>query len=186
MTIADMMTLSRFFFAAGILIFLNLDGGWPKSAAVACFVLASLTDFWDGRVARMRNEVTAWGKLMDPIADKVLVFSVFIAFVGIGVMPAWMLVAMLSREILITGVRLYAASQARVIAATRSGKHKTFTQMFAAILVLFYLAVREAEFWTPQAEAISLQIIHWSLMAAVILTLYSGFKFFVNNRSIFK
>lgn len=112
--------------------------GEPVSqyAALGVFIAASLTDFLDGYIARSRNLVTNFGKLMDPMADKLLVSAAFIAMVQIGSLPAWVVIIIISREFLITGFRMLALERSLVIAASPMAKWKTASQMILIILVL--------------------------------------------------
>ncbi|HEX3988249.1 MAG TPA: CDP-diacylglycerol--glycerol-3-phosphate 3-phosphatidyltransferase, partial [Verrucomicrobiae bacterium] len=107
-----------------------------ETIALLLFSAASLTDYFDGKIARRDNLITNFGILMDPLADKILVCSAFIAFVGRGWLPAWMVVIVVTRELAITGLRLLAASKNLVLAAERFGKHKTISQIVAIISVL--------------------------------------------------
>ena len=104
--------------------------------ACIVFVIASITDMLDGRIARSRNLVTNFGKIMDPLADKVLVYAAFCLFIEKGVMPGWMLIIILAREFAVSGMRTVAASQGTVVAAGMTGKIKTVLQMFAVIFLL--------------------------------------------------
>ena len=104
--------------------------------ALGVFIIASLTDFLDGYIARSRNLVTNFGKLMDPMADKLLVSAAFIAMVQIGSLPAWVVIIIISREFLITGFRMLALERSLVIAASPMAKWKTASQMILIILVL--------------------------------------------------
>ena len=117
MTTANKLTLLRVFLIPVFMIVLYL--GFPGSnyVALAIFVIASLTDFVDGYIARSRNEVTDFGKFMDPLADKVLVFAALLWFTQRGMMPAWAVLIVLARELAVTGLRLLAAGGGRVIAA---------------------------------------------------------------------
>ena len=128
------------FFVASLLAF----GGsvWTlRCVAVAIFIVASLTDFLDGKIARKYNLVTNFGKFMDPLADKLLVCSALICLVELGQLPAWMVIVIVSREFVISGFRLVAAEQGIVIAASYWGKFKTTFQMIAVILLILNLPV---------------------------------------------
>ncbi|MBI2441670.1 MAG: CDP-diacylglycerol--glycerol-3-phosphate 3-phosphatidyltransferase [Lentisphaerae bacterium] len=155
MNLSNQLTVSRFGMAFVMALFLTLPLPWGKTSALLVFLLAALTDFWDGRLARQRGAVTAFGQLMDPLVDKVLICAAFISFVaihhpgsaggfaGAGIVPAWIVIIILTREFMVTGLRLLAANHGRVIPASRWGKHKTVWQMVVIVLILIGLAGRE-------------------------------------------
>ncbi len=139
--------------------------------ALLVFILASLTDLLDGYIARSRNLITDFGKFMDPLADKVLVLAAMICFCETGLMPAWAVIVVIFREFAVSGMRLVAAEQGRVIAAGWSGKVKTAATMIC--LCLMHLPLSE-----PFLTACVLII--------VIPTAYSGVEYFVKNRDVFR
>ena len=112
-----------------------------RNLAAAIFIVASLTDMLDGKIARKYNQVTNFGKFMDPLADKLLVCSALICLIELGQLPAWMVIIIVSREFIISGFRLIAAEQGIVIAASYWGKFKTTFQMIAVILMIVNLPV---------------------------------------------
>src|SRR6516162_5447233 len=136
MNLPNKLTLSRFGLTVGFLaaIFSKVPG--RETIALALFVAAGISDFLDGQIARRRNLITNFGILMDPLADKIMVCSAFIAFVELGWFPAWMTVIIVARELSITGLRLLAASKNVVLAAEGYGKHKTISQIVAIIALL--------------------------------------------------
>jgi len=170
MNIANKITMIRVFLIPVFLIVLY--SGFPGSTYVglAIFIIASLTDFVDGHLARSRNLVTDFGKFMDPLADKVLVLTAMLWFTECGVMPAWATAIVMFREFAVSGMRLIAVEQGRVIAAGMSGKVKTFSTMVC--LCLMFLPIPKPMLW---------------LCVAVIVatTLYSGAEYFIKNRDVF-
>src|ERR1044071_2924590 len=147
MNLPNKLTVGRFFLTAVFLIVFFARIPYADSIALFIFVLASLTDYWDGEIARKRNLITNFGILMDPLADKILICSAFIAFVEHKDMPAWMAVVIVARELAITGLRMLAASKQKVLAAERYGKHKTISQMVAIISILVYRSYPEWGKW---------------------------------------
>ncbi len=133
---ATKLTLSRVLAVPVMVLLLHFFTPGTYLAAAVLFILASITDFFDGIVARRYGQVTNLGKFLDPLADKVLVCSAFIMMSAGGVIPAWIVVVMVSREIIITGLRAVAAEQQVVLAADRYGKMKTFFQTFAIPFLL--------------------------------------------------
>lgn len=156
--------------------------GWMLPAALAVFVIASLTDMLDGKIARKHNLITTFGKLMDPLADKVLVMSAMVCFVALGWAPAWVVVLILSREFLVTSLRLVAAGAGQVIAADSWGKMKTVSQMLWVICTLLWQAVAPALPRSPNAFGSGFCS---ALMAiSVVFTLLSGFNYVWKNRAL--
>ena len=128
------------FFVVSLLAF-NGQVQILRNLACGIFIIASLTDMLDGKIARKYNLVTNFGKFMDPLADKLLVCSALICLIQLGQMPAWMVIVIVSREFIISGFRLVAAEQGIVIAASYWGKFKTTFQMIAVILMIVNLPV---------------------------------------------
>ena len=179
MTTANKLTLLRM---ALIPVFLGvLYAGFPGSRywALGVFVAASLTDFLDGYIARHYNQITNFGKFMDPLADKVLVMAAMCWFVERGRMPGWVLAVVLLREFAVSGMRLVAVEQGRVIAAGWSGKIKTAATMVCLILMLLIPAPEPWDSAPDFIAAVSNAVI-------VVTTLYSGIEYFIKNRDVFK
>ncbi len=127
------------------LLLISLSFSWPYAATTAFFIftLASLTDWLDGAIARAYNLVTDLGKLLDPLADKILIIGALVALVERHVAPMWMVVLIIAREFLITGLRIIAAHKQKILAAERIGKHKTISQIVAILVSLAYLSLGE-------------------------------------------
>lgn len=149
--------------------------GWYILAFVI-FVAASLTDMLDGKIARKHNLVTNFGKIMDPLADKVLVYSALCLMIPFYV-PAWMLIVILAREFTVAGMRTVAAAEGIVIAAGMSGKIKTVLQMLAVCLLLLVPAFPLFMPLWYVAQAF--------LWASVVMTVYSGAEYVLQNRHVF-
>lgn len=154
--------------------------------ALFVFLLASLTDYWDGRIARKRGLITSFGTLMDPIADKILTLSAFLAFVQMSILPAWMAVAIITRDFLITGLRLLMSEKSAAQGARSSGKHKTALQFATIVGVLIFLTIKETAYWNPNWTPTALRFIYWSMLLIVVVTLWSGVRYVVKNREFFK
>src|SRR5581483_10136540 len=182
MNVPNKLTLSRFALTIAFLAFMFSPVPMRETLALVLFSIASLTDYFDGKIARSRNLITNFGILMDPLADKILVCSAFIAAVDRGWMPAWMVVIVVARELAITGLRLLAASKNVVLAAEGYGKHKTISQIVAIISVLVLASYKQ---WGAFGGAIfgfhlifNCPWVEWfttfSKYVAVILTFTSG------------
>lgn len=149
-------------------------------AAFVLFIAASLTDMLDGKIARKYNLVTNFGKIMDPLADKILVYSAFCLMVEDGLVPAWMLIVILAREFAIAGMRTVAASEGIVIAAGMSGKIKTVLQMIAVPFLLLSTAVTNTEIhYYVNLAALGF------LWASLVMTVYSGIEYIAQNKNVF-
>jgi len=188
MNIANKITIARIGLTFVFMIFLFMNGLWPKVAGFAVFILAAVSDLLDGKIAKKYNMVTDFGKLMDPIADKILVLSALIAFVQMQIIEGWMVLVIFSREILVTSLRLFALNKGKVLSAGRSGKHKTFSQMVLISLILCFILFKEIRknfyTWNPSWEAsfsVAINIVMWIV---VVLTLYSGIAYLWKNRKI--
>ena len=169
MTTANKITIFR---VVLIPVFLVLAYTDQKYWAFAVFVLASLSDMLDGYIARHYNQITDFGKFMDPLADKVLVMAAMCFFVERGYMPGWVLAIVLLREFAVSGMRLVAVEQGRVIAAAWSGKIKTAVTMVGLCAMLLFCQ----HSWVN--TLVSLLIL--------LTTVYSGAEYFYKNRDVFR
>lgn len=193
MNIANRLTLLRIILTFVFMFFLSFPfkgslALWAKVISLAVFIFAALSDFLDGMIAHKRNMVTDFGRLMDPIADKILVLAAFAAFVQMQLVDAWMFVIIVSREILITSLRLFALNKGKVLSATRAGKHKTLSQMLVIFVILGFIVFKEVMLtfytWNPIGEKIFRQGIYILMLITVGLTLYSGLSYLWDNRKI--
>lgn len=172
LNLPNMLSLSRVFLMPVILVFLTLRGQfgyiyWVNVGdllAVVVFIIASITDAADGYIARKRHIVTNMGKFIDPLADKILVIAVLIALVELQRFPAWMVVVIISREFIVSGLRMVAASEGVVIAASKGGKLKTVTQIIGIVMLILNIPGGMAVMWV-----------------AVFLTVWSGISYLVKN-----
>ncbi len=188
MNIANRLTILRIILTFVFMFFLFCHGLWAKSAALVVFIFAALSDYFDGMLAHKRNMVTDFGKLMDPIADKILVIAAFAAFVQMQLIAAWMFVIIISRELIITSLRLFALNKGKVLSATKAGKHKTVSQMAVIFLMLGFIVLKEVMLtfytWNPEWEKLFRQGIYVLMLLTVGLTLYSGLSYLWENRRI--
>src|SRR5947207_3635853 len=136
MNLPNKLTLSRFVLTVIFLIVMFSQVRFHETIALFLFSAAGISDFLDGQIARRRKLITNFGILMDPLADKIMVCSAFIAFVDLKWIPSWMVVIIVARELAITGLRLLAASKNLVLAAEAFGKHKTISQIVAILAIL--------------------------------------------------
>ncbi|MBL7071003.1 MAG: CDP-diacylglycerol--glycerol-3-phosphate 3-phosphatidyltransferase [Candidatus Omnitrophica bacterium] len=189
MNLPNNLTISRILLTVIFLIFLFADGIIYKVIALVVFIAAALTDYLDGYIAKKRGMVSDFGKFMDPVADKILTLSAFLAFVEMGLIPAWMVMIIIFREFIITGIRLMALRKRKVIEATLAGKHKTVSQMTAIIAILVYIILVEYghhhNMWTKISLNRMDNGIFIIMFITVILTVVSGVSFFMRNKDIF-
>ena len=139
MNLPNKLTVLRVLMIPFFVIALMLEGGANQTyryVAAAIFIIASLTDLLDGKIARKYNLVTNFGKFMDPLADKLLVCSALICMIELGQLPAWMVLIIIAREFIISGFRLVASDNGVVIAASYWGKWKTTFQMISVVLLI--------------------------------------------------
>lgn len=176
MNLPNKLTILRVILVPIFVVFLMCNiTGYDKWIALAIFIIASLTDMLDGKIARKHNLVTNFGKFMDPLADKLLVCSAFICFIELQKIPTWMVLIVIAREFIISGFRLVAADSGVVIAASMWGKYKTAISM---VMIGFVIA----DINYPVFMIIT-QVLIW---AALVLTVVSLVDYIVKNRNVFK
>lgn len=183
----NLLTLSRFGMAILLMVCLSVTFPGSMIVALVIFVLAALTDALDGYLARKVYGCTDFGKLMDPLADKVLTAAAFIGFVELKVMPAWMVTLILSREFMVTGLRLLAADKGIVLAAGIWGKHKTIWQMVfigtVLLLACFHPPSPDGYGATGSLENFSVWF-WWAGLFVTALSVFSGWHYFNDNKNL--
>ena len=191
MNLPNQLTVARLALTLVFVGVLSIDGlPHAGTIALAVFSIAAYTDLLDGQIARARNLITNFGKLMDPLADKVLMCAGFVMLCEEGFIPAWIVVLILAREFLVTGLRLVASAEGIVLAAENLGKYKTTIQIIAVIYFLIVIAAKDPwlAWLNPVLEWRGLgphalgQILIW---IALILTLVSGLSYLWKNRKLF-
>ena len=198
MNLATKLTLAR---VAAIPLFMlaflwqspgaSLVEDWGKIIAAVIFILAAITDYYDGYLARRYNMITTFGKFIDPIADKLLVSAaliVMVAYKDISYTSAWVVVIIIAREFSVTGLRLICAEQGKVIEASPAGKFKTVTQLLAIVTVLICISTRvilETKNLTDYSHSFNAYygyVIYTLMAVAAIATIYSGYDYFRKNK----
>lgn len=154
------------------------------------FILSSFTDFLDGYIARRKNTISDLGKIMDPIADKILIIGVFLAFLEKGVVNSWLVILIMLREFFITGLRIFALRQKKVIEAQYFGKHKTVTQIIAIIIIFILMIIEKSVThfsinwsWFSEFRGVTIFL---TMIWVAIVTLASGITYLWKNRAIIK
>lgn len=189
MNLANKLTIIRIFLVPIFLIFIAVQGiPYGTFIATFIFVLASLTDKLDGYIARSRNQITNFGKFMDPLADKLLVTSALISLVELQIVPSWAAIIIIAREFAVSGLRTIAASEGKVIAASWWGKIKTVIQIIAIVLLLLQINITASAYLTNLVsnnafwEWFFLHVPGWMLNISVVITLISGWDYFRKNK----
>lgn len=175
--VPNTLSLIRVFLAPLVLLFLSLridtpisflpEVSWGDALAATVFIIAALTDTFDGYIARRDNLVTTLGKFIDPLADKVLVVAAMLALIELDRVPAWIVMVIITREFVVTGLRLVAAAEGVVIAASKGGKLKTVCQIIALIMLILKIPYGMAVMWV-----------------AMILTVWSGMDYLIKGSKI--
>jgi CDP-diacylglycerol--glycerol-3-phosphate 3-phosphatidyltransferase len=184
---ANRLTLSRLALTILFVVALNSSWQYARTSALLIFLVAGVTDFVDGEVARRYGIVTNFGKLMDPLVDKIMMAAAFISLVPLRAVPAWAATTVVARDFLITGLRLMASAQGRVLPAERLGKHKTSWQIITVVFFLALLSADELRYvderstWWLRARDEAGPILVWITVA---LTVYSGLGFTWRNREL--
>ncbi len=184
MNLANKLTMFRFVLLPLFVLAMAIKGQAAKSIALFIFGLAALTDLYDGWIARLHRTETSWGKFMDPIADKLLVISGLIFFVGLNLIPAWTVVLIVVRELGITALRLVALLRGVVISASGEGKIKNSVQMVTVILILILVILKEGDL--PLA-GLSLLVKVGPLFLVSItlfLSLFSGANYILRHKEL--
>ncbi|KJJ85275.1 CDP-diacylglycerol--glycerol-3-phosphate 3-phosphatidyltransferase [Candidatus Omnitrophus magneticus] len=190
MNLPNKLTISRIILTLFFVFFLFSRGLSSKVITLVIFFLAVLTDYFDGYFARKYNLVSDFGRLLDPIADKILTLSAFISFVIMGIIPAWMVLIITIREFFITGIRILSLRNNAVIPASKGGKHKTVSQVVSIFIIIVFLLIKEAgenvySFWNASWDLWSGIIIFIFMAVTVIFTITSGISYIVKNRNNF-
>lgn len=168
LNLANQLSLLRILMTPLVIILLYFPGKITCWLAVLVFIFASITDWLDGYIARRSNMVTSIGKFLDPLADKVLICSVLIMFVNLGWAPAWVVIVIVCRELVVTGLRAMAIDEGIILAADKFGKAKTVLQILAIIPLTLHFPIFGVEIW-PIGE--------WALYAAMLLAIFSGINY---------
>lgn len=199
MNLPNVLTLSRLGLAGVMMGLLTVPIPYAKSAALLVFAVAGITDYLDGYLARKQNLISAFGRLMDPLTDKVMVCAAFVSFVEITVIhngrtvalvPAWIVVVIVAREFLVTGLRLLAANRGNIISAGKWGKHKTVWQIVAIVILLLGVAVRDDLLRGAGTKLLTdynfcfYYIARGVSLAVALITVSSGVMYFIQHREL--
>ena len=195
MNLPNKITIARILLIPVMIIipFLNIEGSIPIGGItysnliiLTIFLIASLTDYLDGYLARKNNQVTTFGKFLDPIADKLLVLSALIMLVEMGKIPGWIPIIISAREFIVSGIRMLAAGEGKVIAASWYGKVKTVSQMIA-ISLAFIDTSSFMQFINGELTNFALPLnilMSVAMLVSVVMTIFSGVDYFIKSKDI--
>lgn len=187
MNLPNKITLARILLTFIFMVCLFMSGLLWKIAALCVFIIAAFSDYLDGFIAKKYDIRSDFGRIMDPVADKILTLAAFLAFVEMKLVPAWMVVIIIMRELLITSIRLRALAHNEILAAGMGGKHKTFSQMLSILAILIFIIIKEAGvktfgFWNSSFEYWYRQGIFVLMLITVALTIISGISYLIGNK----
>jgi CDP-diacylglycerol---glycerol-3-phosphate 3-phosphatidyltransferase len=184
---ANRLTLSRLALTVLFVALLSSSWHYARTTALVIFLIAGLTDFIDGEIARRYGVITNFGQLMDPLVDKIMVAAAFISLVPLKAVPAWAATTVVARDFLITGLRLMASAKGRILPSESLGKQKTSWQIVTIIFFLALLSIAELRYanntpiWWLRAWSEAGPVLVWITVA---LTIYSGFGYVWRNREL--
>jgi len=203
MNLANKLTLLRIFLVPFLILFLYINDFTTRVLALFIFSIATITDIYDGRIARRQNTVTTLGIFLDPLADKLIISAALISFVGMRDLnvPAWMVILIISREFIITGLRSIAATQNIIIPAKTSGKFKTTSQVVCIVTIIVILIIKSAlwEYYHIMPQALFahfgigpilawflLKAPYWITFVTTVTTISSGVAYMYAHKELLK
>jgi CDP-diacylglycerol--glycerol-3-phosphate 3-phosphatidyltransferase len=189
MTLPNQLTILRIILSPVFLIFFLSDVIWMKQVSVAIYIVAALSDWYDGWLARKFNYITSWGKFWDPLADKILTSSAFIGFAIVDLIPWWMVAIIVGRDVLITLLRVFANMKSYNFTTSYYAKWKTMLQMlFLYYLLILYVALYSPEINSLDKELIptllNKELIYFVALFITLITLHSGILYIKRNWKI--
>jgi len=191
MNTPNKLTLARIILSPIFMVFFLMDNVYCRAISLVIFAIASLTDIWDGYLARKYGLTTGFGKFMDPLADKILTSTAFISFATLGYVKAWMILLIITREFLITGLRSLAAYRGMVISPTMSAKAKTVLQMVTIAAILLYINMKtffEASGYTGRffKSTMVTQVFDGLVLVTMVVTVITGIDYLIKNGALLK
>jgi len=191
MVLPNQLTVLRIILTPIFLVLFLLPDPLMKQISLGVYIIAALTDWYDGWLARKFNYITNWGKFWDPLADKVLTSAAFIGFVIIKVIPLWMVCIIILRDFVITGLRAYADYRGYSISTSYYAKWKTFIQMaFLYYLLIVYVGENTIQIYFGNEKIFNILLnehfIYFSMLFITLITFHSGFTYLYKNRKLIK
>lgn len=203
MNLANKLTLLRIELVPILILFMYIDNLWTRMFALLIFVTGAITDLFDGKIARRQKTITTLGIFLDPLADKLIISAALISFVGLPELriPAWMVILIIAREFIITGLRSLAATKTIIISASNAGKFKTTSQITAIITIMVILIVNSALWhyrgvrpvylldqsgWAYAAGWFLVKLPYWLMAITTVLTVWSGYTYLIDHKELLK
>jgi len=191
MTLPNQLTILRIVLSPVFLIFFLSDSIWMKQVSVIIYLIAALSDWYDGWLARKFNYITSWGKFWDPLADKILTSTAFIAFAGVDLIPLWMVIIIVGRDVIVTLLRVFADMKNYSFTTSYYAKWKTVLQMvFLYYLLILYVAKFTNEINSDYGDLISVllnrQFIFYVALLITIITFHSGLLYIIRNWQVIR
>jgi CDP-diacylglycerol---glycerol-3-phosphate 3-phosphatidyltransferase len=189
MTLPNQLTILRIILSPIFLFFFLSDVIWMKQVSVLIYIVAALSDWYDGWLARKFNYITSWGKFWDPLADKILTSAAFIGFAIVDLIPVWMVVIIVGRDVIITLLRVFADMKSYIFTTSYYAKWKTLLQM----VFLYYLLILFVAQFTPEIKLeyndliltlLNKQLVYFIALVVTIITFHSGILYIIRNWKI--
>ena len=189
MVLPNQLTVLRIILTPVFLVLFLSEDPLLKQISLGVFIIAALTDWYDGWLARKYNYITSWGKFWDPLADKILTSTAFVAFVVLKIIPLWMVVVIIARDFMITGLRAYADYKGKSFPTSYYAKWKTFIQMaFLYYLLIVYVGSNTVELYAGHESVFAMlmntNFIYFSMLFITVITFHSGATYIINNRHL--
>ncbi|MBU0558109.1 MAG: CDP-diacylglycerol--glycerol-3-phosphate 3-phosphatidyltransferase [Bacteroidetes bacterium] len=191
MILPNQLTVLRIILTPVFMVLFLSDDPFYIQISMGVYIVAAITDWYDGWLARKFNYITTWGKFLDPLADKILTSAAFIAFVVLGALELWMVIIIVIRDFFITGIRAYAEYHHLNFATSRSAKWKTFYQMTFIYYLLVFYTLKTISYIPKDIQEILIlfidkSIVYWLMLGVTILTFITGIQYIIKNRKLIK
>lgn len=189
MILPNQLTVLRIILTPVFVYLFLMDDPVLKQISLGVFIIAAITDWYDGWLARKFNYITAWGKFLDPLADKILTSAAFFAFVYLDILPLWMVIVIAVRDFFVTFLRMYADFKKKSFATSRLAKWKTFIQMFFLYYLLAAFILQTVPWIFDGNENLFIILtnsffIYWTMFIITLITIYSGLQYIYRNRKL--
>jgi CDP-diacylglycerol--glycerol-3-phosphate 3-phosphatidyltransferase len=189
MTFSNQLTILRIVLVPVFVLLLMQPVAWYKLMGIVVFAVASLTDIYDGYHARKYGQITRLGAFLDPLADKLLITSAFLLYVWEGYLALWMVLLVAARDIMVTGLRVYAEHIDHPVVTSQEAKYKTLAQNLFAYIIMLFIFLKEKSFFGPKVASLMDEILKspwldYTMLAITLFTVWTGVSYLVSNRSL--